>query len=227
MPNLQHITVVCDGQPYDQRRSTVDSALISLRIALEQTPLKKLERLSLVPVHSYGPLYLRPVTGFGTSPVSRRRWHQIQALSIHIDAYADELHHSTDRLKILHSYLVEFPNLRTFTFHWRSTHGPYPLSLERLESKMLRYIELENVKLRSSEVSAFRKKHQDYEHTGSFSVDASYTEEEAKYTGEGATECGFETARNAMSNKLCIMSKRDKGKNSSLFKDVRQLLKRT
>jgi hypothetical protein len=79
MPNPRHVKVICNGQSNDQqyRRSIVDYGLISLRVALEQAPLQKLEALSLLPIHPDSLLYLRPVMGFGMSPVSRKRWTQI------------------------------------------------------------------------------------------------------------------------------------------------------
>ncbi|EEH48734.1 uncharacterized protein PADG_04813 [Paracoccidioides brasiliensis Pb18] len=161
MTSLRHLKVSCDGQAagHRYRRSVVDYALISLRIAIEQTPLKSLETLTLQPIHPGAVLYLRPNLGFGASPGARKRWSQIRNLSIEMDSfpYDDDniininstttttassssrsSNHSKnsnstkrpqDHLKLLHSYLQSFPNLTRFTFRWRGQQGPCPLSL--------------------------------------------------------------------------------------------------
>ncbi|EGE85369.1 hypothetical protein RJZ56_005745 [Blastomyces dermatitidis] len=89
MTSLRHLKVSCNGQGagHRYRRSVVDYALISLRIAIEQAPLKSLDTLSLLPIHPGALLYLRPNMGFGASPSSRKRWAQIRKLSIEMDSF--------------------------------------------------------------------------------------------------------------------------------------------
>ncbi|OJD12413.1 hypothetical protein AJ78_06990 [Emergomyces pasteurianus Ep9510] len=89
MTSLRHLKVSCDGQVagHRYRRSVVDYALISLRIAIEQAPLKSLDTLSLLPIHPGAVLYLRPNMGFGASPAARKRWAQIRNLSIEMDSF--------------------------------------------------------------------------------------------------------------------------------------------
>jgi hypothetical protein len=184
MPCLRHLKVVCDGQSPEHRyrRSVVDYALISLRIALEQAPLQKLETLSLLPIHPGGILYLRPIMGLGTSPASRKRWMQIRKLAVHMESFPYERGQAMDHLKILHSYLGGFPNLRSFVFRWKGEKGPSPLSLATepalcepsppmacpkrhaqplrpLKFRYLRYMEVENVILDASQVSDFIMEH--------------------------------------------------------------------
>jgi hypothetical protein len=153
-----------------------------LRVALEQAPLRKLETLSLLPIHPGGILYLRPVMGFGTSPASRKRWMQIRKLAIHMESFPYERGQAMDHLKILHSYLEGFPNLHNFVFRWKGTKGPSPLSLATepalckpsppqacpkrharplrpLKFRHLRYMELENAILDASQVSDFIMEH--------------------------------------------------------------------
>lgn len=74
MPNLRHHRINCEGQipSHRYRRSIVEYALISLRMAVEQAPLRLLDRLSLLSIHPAAVLYLQPNLGFGVSsaPVS-------------------------------------------------------------------------------------------------------------------------------------------------------------
>ncbi|OJD22310.1 hypothetical protein ACJ73_06343 [Blastomyces percursus] len=97
MPSLQHLKVSCDlqGAGHRYRRSVVDYALISLRIAIEQAPLKSLDTLSLLPIHPGALLYLRPSMGFGASPSSRKRWAQIRKLSIEMDSFPYDTDNAT------------------------------------------------------------------------------------------------------------------------------------
>ncbi|KFY94669.1 hypothetical protein V500_03117, partial [Pseudogymnoascus sp. VKM F-4518 (FW-2643)] len=65
IPNLRHLSVSCPGQEPCQRyrRSAVDYALISLRIAIESASLTQFEKLSLA-VHAAALLYLNPTPSF-------------------------------------------------------------------------------------------------------------------------------------------------------------------
>ena len=74
MPALRHLKVTCAGQDpaHRYRRSVVDYALSSLRIAMEQAPLPRLEALSLTPIHPGGIQYLCPMAGIGSMPNSCR-----------------------------------------------------------------------------------------------------------------------------------------------------------
>lgn len=188
MPFLSHLILSCDGQNpgHRYRRSVVDYALISLRMAVEQSPLESLRKLSLLPIHPGALLYLRHMAGFGTSPSARRRWMQIRKLKIHMDSFPFEFGEPTDHLKLLHSYLEGFPSLREFTFLWRGEKGPCPLTLPTepclnassqqlpltpkstdsprsklrpLKFPSLRNMEVENVVLDASQVSSFILEH--------------------------------------------------------------------
>ncbi|KAJ5976306.1 hypothetical protein N7481_010013 [Penicillium waksmanii] len=127
MPNLRHLRI---GQPpsHRYRRSIVDYALILLRMAVEQAPLSLLDRLSLISIHPGAVLYLQSTIGFGASPASRRRWHQIRHLTIQMTSFPHEVG-PTDHLKLLHAYLQSFPTLRVLRFHWQGHKGLSPISL--------------------------------------------------------------------------------------------------
>lgn len=133
MPNLRHLEVSCPGQPSEerQRRSVVDYALISLRIAVERSNLSRLDTLSLSPVHPGAVQYLNPSLGYGVNPRSTKRWRQIRHLNIHMDTI--ESGSPVDHLKSLHSYLQNFaPFLTEFNFRWQGlseNKGPCPVSL--------------------------------------------------------------------------------------------------
>ena len=133
IPNLGHLEVSCPGQPSEerQRRSVVDYALISLRIAVERSNLSRLDTLSLSPTHPGAVQYLNPSLGYGVNPRSTKRWRQIRQLNIHMDTI--ESGSPVDHLKSLHSYLQNFaPFLTEFNFRWQGSSenkGPCPVSL--------------------------------------------------------------------------------------------------
>ncbi|OBT57488.1 hypothetical protein VE04_02134 [Pseudogymnoascus sp. 24MN13] len=130
MPNLRHLSVSCPGQEPCQRyrRSAVDYALISLRIAIERAGLTQLEKLSLA-VHPAALLYLHPTPNFGASPSGLRRWRQIRNLKMSIDSWAFE-NSRADHLKLLTNYIRTFSgSLEKLTFHWYGQRGPCPLTL--------------------------------------------------------------------------------------------------
>ena len=132
MKNLRHLRIGCEGQhpSHRYRRGVVDYALISLRIAIERAPLKSLESLSLLSIHPAAVLYLQPNLGYGTSPVSRKRWSQIRYLTIHMESFPYKDGLPTDHFKLLHTYLQSFPEIRQLVFHWKGEKSLSPLSLE-------------------------------------------------------------------------------------------------
>lgn len=131
MPALKSLRISCPGQSAAQvyRRSTVDYALISLRMAVEQAPLLGLQSLILDHVHPSSTFYLRPQFGIGASPASTRRWRQVKKLKIRMDCPAFGEGQPTDHLKFLHTYLQSYPLLEDLSFEWLSEKGPCPLSL--------------------------------------------------------------------------------------------------
>ena len=185
IPSLKHLKISCPGQEPEQRyrRSAVDYALISLRIAVERSRLTALDSLSLMSVHPGAVLYLNPILGFGALPNSANRWRQIEKLSIRMDSVPFGLKSATDHLKMLHSYLQLFTSsLREFKFRWHGPKGPCPLSLGTescLQNKIsalacprrchlalrplrfgkLRDMEVENVVLDASQISTFITSH--------------------------------------------------------------------
>lgn len=186
MPALRHLKVSCAGQEstHRYRRSVVDYALSSLRIAIEQAPLPRLEALSLTPIHPGGIQYLCPMAGIGSLPNSCRRWTQIRSLEIQMDTFPFDKGQATDHLKLLHSYLQGFRALRDFKFRWvgDGQKGPSPLSLATepalcelaarsqacpktrhylrpLKFPNLQYMVLGNAMLDASQVSDFLTEH--------------------------------------------------------------------
>ncbi|KAF1966670.1 hypothetical protein BU23DRAFT_544156 [Bimuria novae-zelandiae CBS 107.79] len=137
--NLSHLKISCPG--YDDapchRRSVVDYALISLRIAVERAPLYSLTSLSLHPIHPGGLLYLHPMSGHGSTPSSAKRWTQIRSLSICMESLSTSSlpkhkSQSVEHLRILHAYLRTLSRgLTRLFFHWKGARGPSPLSLHK------------------------------------------------------------------------------------------------
>ncbi|OQO11786.1 hypothetical protein B0A48_03513 [Cryoendolithus antarcticus] len=140
--NLAHLKVACPGYDVLQRscRSTVDFALISLRIAVERNALNSLHSLTLSPIHPSGILHLSPLLGYGATPASGRRWSCIKHLTIdaHSPSFSSRSSGRSDHVKLLHTYLSNFQsNLRSFTFAWLGDSGPLPFAAVRVRPKTL------------------------------------------------------------------------------------------
>ena len=187
LPNINHLTVSTPGQEASQRyrRSIVDYALISLRIAVERSPLRNLSSLELLSVHPSAFHYLNPTMGLGALPNSARRWRQIRGLTIGMDTIPHDpdkecsTDAGTDHLKLLHAYLQTFAStLERLTFHWHGSKGLFPLALSSekcllppspglacprrchlalrpLRFEKLVFMEVDNVTTDASQVSSF------------------------------------------------------------------------
>ena len=140
LTNLTHLKVSCPGSnnALRHRRSAVDYALISLRIAIERAPLYNLSSLSLHPIHAGGLLYLHPMHGFGSSSTSAKRWGQIRRLSICMESIPFSSTsmrtrtQSLEHLRVLHAYLRTLSRgLTRLFFRWKGERGPSPLSLDK------------------------------------------------------------------------------------------------
>ena len=135
LSKVTHLIISTPGQEPScrYRRSIVDYALISLRIAVERNAWRKLDTLSLQAVHPSAVHYLNPHVGYGARPDSPRRWRQIRNLVIHMESF--EYDHNLvdagpDHLKHLHFYLQTFSStVSHLTFHWLGEKGLFPLSL--------------------------------------------------------------------------------------------------
>jgi hypothetical protein len=189
LPNLRHLKISCPGQEesHRYRRSAVDYALISLRIAIERTSLPLLDTLSLISVHPAALHDLQPLCGLGSTPNSGRRWSQIQNLNIEMSSFPFDVPSRTEHLRILHSYLRFFSaSLTRLTFKWLESKGLSPLSLDSeqvlsmdaappsprssdsptrprtpkpLRFPQLQYMRLENAVMDSFQISAFIQNH--------------------------------------------------------------------
>lgn len=183
--NLKHLKISCPGQEAIQRyrRSIVDYALISIRIAVERSNLLLLDTLSLLSVHPGAALYLNPTMGFGALPNSAKRWKRITNLTIIMDSIPFAPYPPSDHLKLLHSYLQIFAStLTSFVFHWQGAKGLSPLSLDKevclqekspelacprrchlalrpLKFEKLRNMEVENIVVDASQISSFITAH--------------------------------------------------------------------
>lgn len=129
--NLQHLGISCPGfDPSTKyRRSIVDFALISVRMAIEHNCLNALDSFTLSPIHPAALSYLSPQLGYGATPRSAKVWSRIQHLDINLftppaaDDFAESAH-----FKLLQNYLRNFQrNLATFNFRWTGGKGPLPV----------------------------------------------------------------------------------------------------
>jgi hypothetical protein len=136
--NLTHLKIACPGYDPSQRfrRSTVDFALISLRIAVERNCLNALDTLTLSPIHTSGILHLSPLLGYGATPGSARRWRRIKHLNIQCHTPLSRSSKSQlDGLRLLQTYLTNFQhNLESFDFRWQGEKGPLPFARPRSSS---------------------------------------------------------------------------------------------
>lgn len=133
--HLKHLEISCPGSEasfvHQSRRSTVDFALISLRIAIERSYMNALDTLTLSPIHPAGLFSLSPLSSCGATPASAKRWAGIKHLSISTPSsplsgspHADQ---QKDASKHLTSYLSIFqPTLHTLDFAWLGAKGPLP-----------------------------------------------------------------------------------------------------
>lgn len=168
--NLEHLNVSCPYYDVSQRyrRSVVDYALISLRIAIEKNCLNALDTLTLSPMHPGGLICLSPL-GLGASPKSASRWTRIKNLTVravHLPSGGTQT--EPEQCKLLRSYFRSFQNLRTFRFGWVGEKGPLPLrqlapltssaectgNTRRPEFPRLRCIEINNVTASATEVGS-------------------------------------------------------------------------
>lgn len=178
LPNLARLTVNSPSSEVTQCqgwRSTVDYALISLRIAIERAPLYNLDTLSFSPIHPSGLLYMQP-HGVGGNPGSVRRWSQIRHMSIDMESSPIERSVRSDQLKTLHHYLRTFAgSLSSFHFRWHGPKGPSPMSLDTepgifpgnqetgagakdgtaIKFKALHHVNVQNAEIDASQISAF------------------------------------------------------------------------
>ncbi|KAL8662275.1 MAG: hypothetical protein Q9202_004880 [Teloschistes flavicans] len=185
LTNLQRLQISCPGQEAGQRyrRSVVDYALISIRIAVERSNLQLLDTLSLASIHPGAVLYLNPIMGLGARPNSLKRWKRITNLTICMDSIPFTPYPPTDHLKLLHSYLQVFASsLTDFVFRWKGVKGLSPLSLDKeiclqetspamacprrchlalrpLKFDRLTTMEVENIVVDASQVSSFITAH--------------------------------------------------------------------
>ena len=185
IPNMKHLRISCPGQEaaHRYRRSIVDYALISIRIAVERNKLSALDTLTLDSIHAGAALYLNPTMGFGALPNSTKRWRQIKKLNIKMDTVPFLPRPPTDHLKVLHSYLQVFsPRLERLNFQWQGSKGLSPITLHNeiclqekspnlscprrchvalppLRFQRLREMEVDNVVIDASQISGFITSH--------------------------------------------------------------------
>jgi len=187
LPYLSHLLISCPDQEPAQRyrRSVVDYALISLRIAIEQTSLAFLDTLSFLPIHPAGLFYLQPLHGFGATPRSPKTWARIRKLAVHIDSFPFDRPSRMEHLKLIHGYLGTLsPSLTRLFFRWKGHKGPSPLTLDQeptlqpsshhihhhqrpesrsllrpLQFPHLHTVELENAITDSSQINTFIYRH--------------------------------------------------------------------
>ncbi|KAF2719826.1 hypothetical protein K431DRAFT_304809 [Polychaeton citri CBS 116435] len=151
--NLKDLEISCPG--YDSaalkhRRSVVDFALVSVRIAVEKSHLNALESLTLSPIHPGALQYLSPAIGYGADPRSMRCWARVKKLQIEMNATSASLsagrqgqshahgqgqrlqqQQQSDQFRLLQTYLRNFQrNLTRFSFHWIGTKSPMPIQTQ-------------------------------------------------------------------------------------------------
>ncbi|KAI9811169.1 MAG: hypothetical protein M1827_005620 [Pycnora praestabilis] len=134
--NLQVLTISVTGDPGWGGLTEVESALISLRMGLEQNSLSHFHTLRLHPIHAMGILHLRWAGGaaWGTANwMAGRAWSKVKTLEIWLTNPSGLLSKSKWKLfvKVLHDYFVSFRRtLEVLKFHWVGRTGVCPLLLD-------------------------------------------------------------------------------------------------
>ncbi|KAF8475784.1 hypothetical protein BDZ91DRAFT_649855 [Kalaharituber pfeilii] len=141
MPNVTKIIVSCPGMPIGEpgRRSIVDYALWSLRIAIERSGPQGLRSLHLDPVHMTGLQYFLPgAMALGSKIDGHKAWTNIRSLTLNISAWrplakAGNGSRYITNLKFLHQYMEYFKFVRKLKFAWTpEARGVCPLTLDKL-----------------------------------------------------------------------------------------------
>ncbi|GAB7366581.1 hypothetical protein MBLNU230_g8567t1 [Neophaeotheca triangularis] len=134
LPALSHLHIDCPNYTLSStpsRRSIIDFALISLRIAIERNPLPALTALTLSNLHPNAILYFSPLLGYAATPTSAKTWSRITSLSISMHPpppLAQTTAEHPNHLILLQTYLRNFrAGLKQFSFTWLGeTKGPLP-----------------------------------------------------------------------------------------------------
>ena len=133
VPSILHLKISClskEATEIDQH-STVDYALISLRIAIERAPLEHLNCLSYLPIHAKGLLCMQPLFDRHAPSGVTKRWAQIRKMKISMQAVDGSLAAWTEKLSILHTYLHGFGGTLTrFQLKWWGSERPLFISLD-------------------------------------------------------------------------------------------------
>lgn len=131
MPRLRGLTLTSSDENSRDlyRRSSVDFAISSIRIALDKVDLRCFRRLNL-DVHPGALLSLAATHSYVNSPRSGRLFSRVKKLNITMTSWDFESL-PKDHLKLLDQYVRAFsPSLEKLTFAWDGGRGPCPLTLQ-------------------------------------------------------------------------------------------------
>ncbi|KAK4548907.1 hypothetical protein LTR36_008680 [Oleoguttula mirabilis] len=158
--DLQSLTLRIDGDPAWPGRTSVEDAIVDIRLALEDSEVGNLVEVRLTPVHAMGIIHLRwtGMSAFG-SPMpalapSPQVWARVETLDLQLKSpFATGKLLAAQQLmfkKIMYEYLRSFaPTLRSLRFVWLDGEGPSPLTLhleEELENRLpLKWHKLEEL----------------------------------------------------------------------------------
>ncbi|GAB7347566.1 hypothetical protein MBLNU459_g4454t2 [Dothideomycetes sp. NU459] len=135
LPNIQELTIACNGDPAWPGCTDIEGLLIILRICIERTNPLHLRTVRLNPIHAMGIMHLRwagPGT-YGEAPASRNNvWQKLESLEMHITSpyTPDQLSRSQQQIfeKVLYDYLSSFSRtLVKLKFLWLEGEGINPL----------------------------------------------------------------------------------------------------
>lgn len=159
--NLQHLRISCPGHEPSSgfRRSIVDYALISLRIAVERNRFNAMRRLTIAPMHPGGLRYLVPHNGYGATPRSAKTWSRIEHLEVHLNSPSGYHECATSPIaRLLQTYLRTVKaNLLSFTFSWNGQKRL--LSILRLRFPRIERMHVKNAQASAADISIFVHDH--------------------------------------------------------------------
>lgn len=132
---IKSLTLCIHGDATWPGRTEVEDTVVSLRCAIEQSYLPKLQTFEAAPVHAMGIIHLQwnCFSAFGQALASRTEvWQQIETLDLRI-RYPSAVDKAKQLMfkQLLYNYLDSFaPSLRCLRLVWVGAEGPSPLALD-------------------------------------------------------------------------------------------------
>ncbi|PNS15212.1 Glucose-repressible alcohol dehydrogenase transcriptional effector [Sphaceloma murrayae] len=128
LPNMSQLTIEGRGDDFHIRghhRNISDFALVSLRAALENSPIHSLTQICLQDLPASAMKYLNPAISSQSSVFD---WcSHVGHMSASIKSIEEPSSDQSSEIAIVQDYLRNFRNLESLSFAWSGKPGPLPL----------------------------------------------------------------------------------------------------